>query len=316
MCARRSTTRRSSPRSSERDADARRRRAPHYAGPFACNSSADERTRTSTSLHSRRPERRASTNSATSAGAPATLATRARGCGRERPREARRRGRSSCLQLDPFATLVADCAPLSSRGLGRRPLTAETGVRIPVAVLGKPSKSEGFLVSGALRDTVRDGQPARLRHVSSRARVARRTGWPGSARRPLRGDAVPGGVADGCLKRRGRPQPQRARGLDRGAGRNARCMGRRWAAAVPTRPQRAPTCWLVADPGDRPRVKLRRAAARTRRPRPPALTHRPTRSPAREQAPAAAPCRGRGCGPRRSTRSARPARPPGESGRT
>src|SRR5437016_1460161 len=26
-------------------------------------------------------------------------------------------------------------APLSSRGLGRRPLTAETGVRIPVAVL-------------------------------------------------------------------------------------------------------------------------------------------------------------------------------------
>ena len=28
--------------------------------------------------------------------------------------------------------------PLSSRGLGRRPLTAETGVRIPVAVLKSP----------------------------------------------------------------------------------------------------------------------------------------------------------------------------------
>ena len=178
MCARRSTTRRSSPRSSERDADARRRRAPHYAGPFACSSSADERTRTSTSLHSRRPERRASTNSATSAGAPATLATRARGCGRERPREARRRGRSSCLQPDPFATLVADCAPLSSRGLGRRPLTAETGVRIPVAVLRKPSKSEGFLISGALRDTVRDSETAHPHARWHHARRACHSGLP------------------------------------------------------------------------------------------------------------------------------------------
>ena len=35
-----------------------------------------------------------------------------------------------------FASLDrADCAPLSSRGLGRRPLMAETRVRIPVAVL-------------------------------------------------------------------------------------------------------------------------------------------------------------------------------------
>src|SRR5439155_5887091 len=33
-----------------------------------------------------------------------------------------------------FATLLAVLPP-SSRGLGRRPLTAETGVRIPVAVL-------------------------------------------------------------------------------------------------------------------------------------------------------------------------------------
>jgi hypothetical protein len=36
-----------------------------------------------------------------------------------------------------FASLDrANCAPLSSRGLGRRPLMAETRVRIPVAVLG------------------------------------------------------------------------------------------------------------------------------------------------------------------------------------
>src|SRR3954464_8075414 len=34
----------------------------------------------------------------------------------------------------PFATLSDEFPPLSSRGLGRRPLTAETGVRIPVAV--------------------------------------------------------------------------------------------------------------------------------------------------------------------------------------
>jgi hypothetical protein len=38
--------------------------------------------------------------------------------------------------------------PLSSRGLGRRPLTAETGVRIPVAVLRSPRTEGGFGVSG------------------------------------------------------------------------------------------------------------------------------------------------------------------------
>ena len=40
-------------------------------------------------------------------------------------------------------------APLSSRGLGRRPLTAETGVRIPVAVLLKAPPRRGFLVPSA-----------------------------------------------------------------------------------------------------------------------------------------------------------------------
>src|SRR5581483_8806327 len=47
-----------------------------------------------------------------------------------------------------LATLHDRNPPLSSRGLGRRPLTAETGVRIPVAVLGKPCKSRVFLIGG------------------------------------------------------------------------------------------------------------------------------------------------------------------------
>src|SRR5215207_10736401 len=37
-------------------------------------------------------------------------------------------------RVNRVATLTGGPAPLSSRGLGRRPLTAETGVRIPVAV--------------------------------------------------------------------------------------------------------------------------------------------------------------------------------------
>ncbi len=41
-----------------------------------------------------------------------------------------RPARKRFASLDP-----SDCAPLSSRGLGRRPLMAETRVRIPVAVL-------------------------------------------------------------------------------------------------------------------------------------------------------------------------------------
>src|SRR3954447_54011 len=44
----------------------------------------------------------------------------------------------------PCATLSDALAPLSSRGLGRRPLTAETGVRIPVAVLHEASAQPGL----------------------------------------------------------------------------------------------------------------------------------------------------------------------------
>src|SRR5690349_16172904 len=46
---------------------------------------------------------------------------------------------------DLVASLRSRCSlPLSSRGLGRRPLTAETGVRIPVAVLQKALRLRGF----------------------------------------------------------------------------------------------------------------------------------------------------------------------------
>src|SRR5580692_12016205 len=45
-------------------------------------------------------------------------------------------GRSERTLRERFASLdPANRAPLSSRGLGRRPLMAETRVRIPVAVL-------------------------------------------------------------------------------------------------------------------------------------------------------------------------------------
>ena len=64
-----------------------------------------------------------------------------------------RQGSASGLRSRPlgaiaFATLKP-FAPLSSRGLGRRPLTAETGVRIPVAVLRKPAHTAGFVVPKA-----------------------------------------------------------------------------------------------------------------------------------------------------------------------
>ena len=49
-----------------------------------------------------------------------------------------------CYTCAPLGTPPRAPAPLSSRGLGRRPLTAETGVRIPVAVLLKTLLLAGF----------------------------------------------------------------------------------------------------------------------------------------------------------------------------
>ena len=56
------------------------------------------------------------------------------------------RPRLALVQLAP--------APPSSRGLGRRPLTAETGVRIPVAVLRAPAPRAGFSHSKGVEYTV------------------------------------------------------------------------------------------------------------------------------------------------------------------
>ena len=100
---------------------------------------ADERTRTSTWLPRHGPEPCASTNSATSAPwrQPTISHTRDLASGQARSLRPRR----SRAPVPPYleALLASRYPPLSSRGLGRRPLMAETRVRIPVAVLVKPS---------------------------------------------------------------------------------------------------------------------------------------------------------------------------------
>src|SRR3954447_17763377 len=75
-----------------------------------------------------------------------------RGCGEIgihavfRWRWANARGGSSPLSRTPLLVWGGRSLPLSSRGLGRRPLTAETGVRIPVAVLHDARPPAGFVV--------------------------------------------------------------------------------------------------------------------------------------------------------------------------
>ena len=69
-----------------------------------------------------------------------------------------RRPRVRRLELDPapvehggFASLDPEYEPPSSRGLGRRPLTAVTRVRIPLAVLQKAAPAVAFVGPGAMR---------------------------------------------------------------------------------------------------------------------------------------------------------------------
>jgi hypothetical protein len=50
----------------------------------------------------------------------------------------------STIRADALLASSPANAPLSSRGLGRRPLMPETRVRIPVAVLRKPPRHRGF----------------------------------------------------------------------------------------------------------------------------------------------------------------------------
>jgi hypothetical protein len=119
---------------------------------------ADERTRTSTGLPRHGPEPCASTNSATSACGCEDSADET--CGRDMRRPGaggsapRSGGRGSACATTRVRALLAsgptDLAPLSSRGLGRRPLMAETRVRIPVAVLAPATCPRGRCVQGCL----------------------------------------------------------------------------------------------------------------------------------------------------------------------
>ena len=108
---------------------------------------ADERTRTSTDLRPHGPEPCASTNSATSARqrrakishaltrSAAAVAGSSRALCAGQPR--------AFLVRGSLLASSRSSAPLSSRGLGRRPLMAETRVRIPVAVLSERPRKSG-----------------------------------------------------------------------------------------------------------------------------------------------------------------------------
>jgi hypothetical protein len=61
------------------------------------------------------------------------------------------------IGLAPYALVASILAPLSSRGLGRRPLMAETRVRIPVAVLQSAPQSRVFVVWVRLGQVVGQG---------------------------------------------------------------------------------------------------------------------------------------------------------------
>src|SRR3954451_14353786 len=83
--------------------------------------------------------------------------------------------------------------PPSSRGLGRRPLTAETGVRIPVAVLdGGPSVSGLFSFQGPRTPPGRPRAPRRVRGPRGpRPAQPAGSGWPIAARHWAYGTTVP-----------------------------------------------------------------------------------------------------------------------------
>ena len=97
------------------------------------------------------------------------------------PREQRSRSRGPCAPeasgADLRRPLQSPAAePPSSRGLGRRPLTAETGVRIPVAVLTKALQMAGFRpLRSPARQSARQLDPGacalerpRMRHHAAR----------------------------------------------------------------------------------------------------------------------------------------------------
>ena len=70
----------------------------------------------------------------------------------------------------PVAKIAANL-PLSSRGLGRRILSPETGVRIPVAVPQKPASQAGFVVREASAGQL-TGQCSAQKTIADRAIAA------------------------------------------------------------------------------------------------------------------------------------------------
>jgi hypothetical protein len=133
-------------------------RAPGQA-PVASASDAAERTRTSKGFPPHGPEPCVSTNFTTAAGAPNSTSA-----GSERSGASLRRATRQASACAGWLLCSQSTPPLSSRGLGRRPLTAETRVRIPVAVLQNPCVFGGCVVPGVLRHSVRHSRD-RLRRV-------------------------------------------------------------------------------------------------------------------------------------------------------
>src|SRR3954451_24646685 len=79
---------------------------------------------------------------------------------------------SSQPHSEPVASLRRGRSlPLSSRGLGRRPLTAETGVRIPVAVLHDARPPGGFRRSGWHNNAPSKGTETQADGVRKRSRL-------------------------------------------------------------------------------------------------------------------------------------------------
>jgi hypothetical protein len=128
---------------------------------------ADERTRTSTQLPGHGPEPCASTNSATSAwwvtrryrtgvrraALSDSCHLRPSGSGHAAAASLSRDGPPPGVAL--IASAASSNAPPSSRGLGRRPLTAVTRVRIPLAVLSRKALRCGAFLWRSGRGQIR-----------------------------------------------------------------------------------------------------------------------------------------------------------------
>ena len=178
------------------------------------------------------------------------------------------RGGSSPLSR----TLGAHCysgprgsLPLSSRGLGRRPLTAETGVRIPVAVLREPACPAGFVVLGRVRPRQCIRKPADPQGSAGASAAVGRPGYQPGHVRHHRMDLVRSRPGPRAGDRRhddgddGVPWPGRLGHLDPGRRRT------RPPAPGDHRPRRRGAADVRAHAGRRGRARLQRRGLQLRR---------------------------------------------------